>query len=323
MYSVVTIHLIYTNQHQLLLELCSTQTPDKSDPVLRLRIHSNTYDANGFPIFSIIIIHASDAFGPSLDLYCQQRGKRYGIDWKMVYCYAAPTVEKPHRQKYFDLTYNMKPVLARDKEYPGAAMRDGDTIFVVSRRTAVANEDDAGPQIECQRIHIQNGETEIWQSRSVNEAWYRDAEKRLTAARIQFGRSHDAVAHQRQVQTQLETKIAGLETTNEYLRQQVETMRQSQRAQTHGTQHQRLPDQQSYMYPDGIGSRQYLTRNEGSLQHGLASDYLSQRTSSPDYAPGSVGYHLRAHGYPVPPIVRRYDPVHDAGAKLVAEEVKE
>lgn len=114
-------------------------------------------------------------------------------------------------------------------------MRDGDTIFVVSCLTAVTNEDDTGPQIECQRINIQDGETDIWQDRGVNVAWYKDAEKKLTASQIQIGRSRDAVAHQRQIQTQLETRIASLDTTNVYIRQQVETMRQAQRAQTHDT----------------------------------------------------------------------------------------
>jgi hypothetical protein len=129
----------------------------------------------------------------------------------------------------------MKPILAKYREYPGAAMRDGDTTFVVSRPTAVTNEDDTGPQIECQRINIQDGETDIWQDRGVNVAWYKDAGKKLMASQIQIGRSRDAVAHQRQIQTQLETRIASLDTTNIYTRQQVETMRQAQRAQTHDT----------------------------------------------------------------------------------------
>lgn len=39
-----------------------------------------TYDANGFPRFSILTMHDSNIFGPRLNLYCQQCGKRYEID---------------------------------------------------------------------------------------------------------------------------------------------------------------------------------------------------------------------------------------------------
>jgi hypothetical protein len=53
------------------LQVSTPMIADENDPVLRLRIHSNTYDINNTPIFSILTIRASRKFGPHLDAYCR------------------------------------------------------------------------------------------------------------------------------------------------------------------------------------------------------------------------------------------------------------
>jgi hypothetical protein len=297
---------IRPNNSQLSIEPVGPTPTVTSNPILHIRIHSNTYDSDGLPIFSILTLHLHDIFGPRLAYYCAQRGTRYGTDWKFVYQYPAPTPEKPHRQKYFDITYNMKPVHAQDREYPGHAMRDGDTIFVVGRRPdAPANEDNIGEQIECQHIAIQNGETPIYQDKGVNDAWYKDAERQLSVTRNQLGNMRNAALQARQLRATHETRIAELEAVNAVLRGEVEILRR---------QYQQ-PQQQAYVSQDEVAYRRYMFQQQESLP-GRARPNVYVHEQS-EYAPGSMAEYLHSRGYRVPLLERRQGPVRDAGDRVV------
>jgi hypothetical protein len=172
-----------------------------------------------------------DIFGPRLEYYCSQRGKRYGSDWKIVFKYPAPTPLNPNRRKYFDLQYNMKPIGCRDKDHLSCAMRDGDTLLVVTRRagnTSVQDNDETelGTQIECQHISIQNGETEVWQAPDVNHAWFRNADKELAITRHQLSLHHDELLQMRNMQLHRENAIAALQAQNLQLKGEIEMLRQ-------------------------------------------------------------------------------------------------
>jgi hypothetical protein len=246
-----------------------------------------------------------DQFGPRLDYFCSQRGKRYGYDWKVLFKYRAPTPADPNNEKYFDLHYTMTPALCRDKEFPGAAMRDGDTIIVVNRRASACLPDskdqdlELGTQIACQRIDIQNGETPIFQNPDVNREWYRTADNSLITQRNQLGDQHTRLVHYGQVITQRGDLIRQLQVQNGQLQQEITMLRQG-----------RLP------YAPG----QHLHRTimpPAQAQH----VYAQQRTGFP---PGSMADHMQAMGYPVGgPVGDRQGLVHGAADQVGAEEVEE
>lgn len=171
-----------------------------------------------------------DTFGPRLDYYCTQRGKRYGHDWKIVFRYPAPTRSNPDAYKYFDLTYTMTPALCRDKAYPGGALRNNDTIIVVTRRDSAGPSDSEDTelitQIECQRIDIQNGETRVWQAPNVNYEWYRAADKALIMQRNQLGMQHNELVRLRQGTILRDNAIADLQTQNAQMQQEIGRLRQ-------------------------------------------------------------------------------------------------
>jgi hypothetical protein len=209
-------------------QLSTTLLPPPSFPqnhVIRLRIHSNTFDPTGLPIFSILTLRLHDLFGPRLQYYCHVRGKQFGVDWKFVYSYLAPTSQQRGRMKYFDLTWNMKPAGCRDNDYPGAAMRDGDTIYVVGRRPG-SNLTNAGKegddwvedsiQLSPDIIAIQPGET-VYQSPTVNATWYHGAEKALNISRQQLGHMQNALQQAQMRVEACENMIAELKARNAIL----------------------------------------------------------------------------------------------------------
>jgi hypothetical protein len=299
----------HSKKSQLSLTPTGPAPTSMSNPILQIRIHSNTYDLHGLPIFSILRLRLHDIFGPRLAYYCAQRGARYGVDWKFIYRYPAPTPENPQRQKYFDITYNMKPVHAQDREYPEHAMRNGDTVYVVGRRADMpASGDDVGEQIECQRIAIQNGETPIYQDKSVNDRWYKDVDHQLSVVRNQLSNMRNAVLQARQLRATHETRIAELEAVNTVLRGEVEALRRPyQRSQ-----------QQAYMSQDEVAYRQYLPQQqELPPGHTPPSGYIQER---PDYAPGSMAEYLHSRGYRVPMLERREGPVRGASDRVTPEE---
>jgi hypothetical protein len=165
-----------------------------------------------------------DDFGPRLQYYSHTRGRNYGVDWKFIYCYAAPTPQQPGRKKYFDLTWTAKPAWCRDREYPGADMRDGDTIWVVKRRTSVlprdANAIGAGVydvedsvQLPADIVAIDDGE-QLFQSPAVNTMWYAGAEAALDASRTEMGTLENMVQQARIKTEKCEDTIVELEARN-------------------------------------------------------------------------------------------------------------
>jgi hypothetical protein len=196
------------------------------NPLIRLRIHSNTFDPSGSPIFSILSMRIYDMFGPRLHYYSHTRGQKFGVDWKFIYSYPAPTNQQPERKKYFDLTWTMKPAGCRDRQYPGAAMRDGDTIYVVSRRlgTKPAAEDDSwvedSIQLQADVIDFQPGET-VYQNHAVNTAWWADADRALSAAREEVGRLQNELHKAVEMLESAKDMIRGEEMKNEKLKEEL------------------------------------------------------------------------------------------------------
>jgi hypothetical protein len=324
---------------QIALQPSDHQVPILHNPLLRIRINSNTYDANGTAIFSILSLHPSDIFGPRLNLYCQQRRKRYGLDWKIIYRYPAPTPENPTRTRYYNLSWTMTPNHLNDKEYPGMAMKDGDTIHVMDARDPAVNKGnipnvadvDVGPQVECQRILIQDGETQVFQHKAVIDAWYNDAEQKLSMYRRQTGELQNTLAKERQMLAQAQNAINDLENRNRVLMGQAALLRQG-----------RLPSMvQAYPeYAGAIGAQGYgqqlqaYTSQPGCIRKAAPSAFpqLQQQygqSQYPQYDYGAFGGYLpsqqQQHGMPAEGMfaqsvpVRRNGPVRDAAYKVAAK----
>ncbi|KAH8702947.1 hypothetical protein GQ44DRAFT_560560, partial [Phaeosphaeriaceae sp. PMI808] len=167
-------------------------------------------------------VRASELLGPHFDVYCQQRGKRYGIDWKIIYPYPAPTFEKPASQRFYNLTYNMTPKHVKDRDFPDMSLKDGDTVFVVNSNGVAKNDASSiGPKLDLQRIRIQDGETEIWQNPSTNEAWYKIAEKGLADSRSKLAQVQAELEGVKAVQKRQKDVILALKIQNSELHNQI------------------------------------------------------------------------------------------------------
>lgn len=183
---------------------------------LCLRIHSNTYDANDTPIFSILSIMRDEPFGPRLNYYCEVRNKRYNVDYKFMYKYPAPTPGNLTRKRYYDITWNVTPAQLRDNEYPGSALKDGDTIWVLHPRSPIGdNADELGTQLAVQRIHIRDGET--FQDPGVMDAWYGNAESTLASARNEIAELKNQLAAHEQALKARGTQVQELAARNAQL----------------------------------------------------------------------------------------------------------
>ncbi|KAH5176357.1 hypothetical protein HBH77_198970 [Parastagonospora nodorum] len=272
-------------KHKLSFEPIA-QAGHPGNPTIRLRIHSNTYDDHGTPIFSILTMRFHDFFGPRLEYYCAQRGKRYGTDWKFIFKYPAPMPLHPNREKFFDIKYNMKPAGCYDKDYPGCSMRDGDMLVVVTRRASSASDDndaELGTQIECQRICIQNGETEIWQAPDINSEWYRNADADLANTRRQLAMYHNDLVQLRAMQAHRENTDTGLQAQNMQLKGEIEMLRQGRLPYAAAPPPQ-YSEQDQYARYGGHG-------NGLPQPHGLSGGYAQTRSGFP---PGSVANFLQA-----------------------------
>jgi hypothetical protein len=116
------------------------------------------------------------------------------------------------------LTWKIKPAMCHDSEYPGADMRDGDTIFVAARRVPVPpNVVELNPdhflQLPADIVAIQPGEVS-YQSLAVNAMWYSHAENELKAARQHVEQMENAMQQARIKMEKCEDAIAELEARN-------------------------------------------------------------------------------------------------------------
>ncbi|KAI4692557.1 hypothetical protein J4E81_006973 [Alternaria sp. BMP 2799] len=170
---------------------------DENDPVMTLRIHSNTYDINGTPIFSILTIRASQKFGPCLEYYCQQRGKQYGIDWVFIYQYALGGPDDDVEDRYIKIDYNMIFSDVHDPERPDIKLRDMDTIMIMKAKSRLATMIErgrnrietplspTGSQVSEDNIDIVDGETPIFQNAGTIANWNRIVESKMMELRSQ------------------------------------------------------------------------------------------------------------------------------------------
>ncbi|CAN9301800.1 unnamed protein product [Alternaria alternata] len=177
------------------LQLSTPMIADENDPVLRLRIHSNTYDINNTPIFSILTIRASRKFGPHLDAYCRQRNKQYGVDWAFIYRYALGGPRDAQRERYIKVDYDMTPNDVQDTERPEIKLRDMDTLMVMKAKshTAVMFESShdgieipqtpIGSQVSEEQVDIINGETSIYQNAGTIANWHRLVDTKMVELR--------------------------------------------------------------------------------------------------------------------------------------------
>ncbi|CAN9299069.1 unnamed protein product [Alternaria alternata] len=177
------------------LQLSTPMIADENDPVLRLRIHSNTYDINNTPIFSILTIRASRKFGPHLDAYCRQRNKQYGVDWAFIYRYALGGPRDAQRERYIKVDYDMTPNDVQDTERPEIKLRDMDTLMVMKAKshTAVMFESShdgieipqtpIGSQVSEEQVDIINGETSIYQDAGTIANWHRLVDTKMVELR--------------------------------------------------------------------------------------------------------------------------------------------
>ncbi len=200
---------------------------------MTLRIHSNTHDKNGQPVFSILRLRRNEIFGPGLDVYCANRGKIYGTEWMFVYRYEAGTQEDPHRHMQITLTWDMTPADVKDEDFPGMAMRNVDTIYVMQAKppSLLSNKDgngmpSPGPQVEYREIELLYGETILYQKPDVSRQWYEAVERDANSLRTACGSMKTTILRQ---QTQLEAKDRDLARQKRALRDLGDLARQLQR----------------------------------------------------------------------------------------------
>ncbi|KAG9189441.1 hypothetical protein G6011_06309 [Alternaria panax] len=179
------------------LQRSTSFVAEENDPILRLRIHSNTYDINSTPIFSILTIRASQKFGPRLDAYCQQRNKQYGIDWVFIYRYALGGPQNMQRESYIKIEYNMTPNDVQDIERPAIKLRDMDTLLVMKAESCMAvvgessrdgietPQSPIGSEVSEEHVDIINGETPIYQNAGTIADWHRLVETKMVELRGQ------------------------------------------------------------------------------------------------------------------------------------------
>jgi len=177
------------------LQLSTPMIADENHPVLSLRIHSNTYDINNTPIFSILTIRASRKFGPHLDAYCRQRNKQYGVDWAFIYRYALGGPRDAQRERYINIDYDMTPNDVQDTERPEIKLRDMDTLMVMKAKshTAVMFESShdgieipqspIGSQVSEEQVDIINGETSVYQNAGTIANWHRLVDTKMVELR--------------------------------------------------------------------------------------------------------------------------------------------
>ncbi|KAF2629403.1 hypothetical protein BU25DRAFT_323783, partial [Macroventuria anomochaeta] len=133
-------------------------------------------------------IRPDETFGPRLDTYCANRGKRYGVHWMFVYRYQASTQQNPEQEMQITLTWDMTPNDVKDDDFPGVAMRNLDTIYVMKAKPLASSETDRiisdggavrspGPQVSHQEVDITNGETTFYQNPNVSRQWYQAVEQ--------------------------------------------------------------------------------------------------------------------------------------------------
>jgi hypothetical protein len=170
---------------------------DENDPVMTLRVHSNTYDFNGTPIFSVLTMRASQKFGPRLEYYCQLRNKQYGVDWVFIYRYAIGGPGDDARKRYIKIDYDMTCMDVRDPERPDIKLRDMDTIMIMkaksrlavmienSRNGVEAPPSPIGSQVSEEDVDIIDGETPIFQNAGTITIWNRLVEKKMMELRSQ------------------------------------------------------------------------------------------------------------------------------------------
>jgi hypothetical protein len=77
----------------------------------------------------------SQKFGPILNAYCEERGKRFLVDWNFVHWYTSPTIDDPSRLSGCALEWQSTPndFCPTEKE-PCRDMKDDDIIEVIEGR---------------------------------------------------------------------------------------------------------------------------------------------------------------------------------------------
>lgn len=212
----------------------------QDDSVLTLRIHSNTHDSNGQPVFSILRIRRNEKFGPYLDEYCASRGKGYGVDWTFVYRYQAATHQNLEQQLQITLTWDMTPNDVIDADFPGMAMRNLDTIYVMTAKpTDSAHAEGSileggavqcpGPNVKLEEVGITNGETNVFQNPDISRQWYEDVEQDASKLRAVYGTMKSTIMQQKQqictkdkLIAQLQHSITQLTTLSAQLRERMQ-----------------------------------------------------------------------------------------------------
>ena len=180
-----------------------------SDSALTLRIHSNTYDKNGQPVFSILRICRDEIFGPRLDAYCANRGKEYGKDWMFVYRYESVTHQNPGQEMSITLTWDMTPNDIKSDDCPGMVMQDPATIYVMQTKASTSTKfehqvheggavQSPGPQVSHTMVDIINGETNIYQNPDVSRQWYQAIEQDSASLRASYAQMKSTIIQQQQ-----------------------------------------------------------------------------------------------------------------------------
>ena len=143
------------------------------------------------------------------------------------------------------LTWDMTPTDVRDDDFPGVAMRNMDTIYVMEARPLASaetkgelNEGGAvqspGPQVNCAEVDITNGETHLYQNPDVTRQWCQAVEQDAHHLRAAHASMKSTIIQQ---QKQLSTKDQEIAHQYQVIRELTDLSRQlRERMQLH------LPD---------------------------------------------------------------------------------
>ncbi|KAE8828213.1 hypothetical protein PTNB73_06671 [Pyrenophora teres f. teres] len=221
--NVVTKGSIVRNSIKpIAVQRSTTPTPNENAPIMRFKIHSNTYDINNTPIFSILTMRASQKFGPRLDAYCQHRKKQYGVDWDFIYQYRTHD-RSTEGIRFIKIEYNMTPEDVYDKEYPHLRLQDMGMIMVVKvqPRVLVGVQNDGtdmlspiGSQVSEEVVDITDGETTIYQNAGTITQWHRDVQSKMNELRTQINSLNAELADQKMTLAQQKHAIAQLQARN-------------------------------------------------------------------------------------------------------------
>ncbi|KAF2795112.1 hypothetical protein K505DRAFT_360494 [Melanomma pulvis-pyrius CBS 109.77] len=189
----------------------SPPKPTKNDPIIILKIKDiEDDDKHQRTHFTTIMLRRSQKFGPILNAYCEERGKRFLLDWNFIYWFRKPIPEDSEKQCGYILRWCMAPdcFISTTKD-PNRGMDDDDVIEVVAGNPL----DHYGPDVVSAHEVVDLDKRSVDQSTTVDEKIEFDGTN-------ENDQGHTNGQHDETIQTARE-----LQTATDPLREEIENLR--------------------------------------------------------------------------------------------------